>query len=289
MERKMQDPVVQAELIKEMAPWNANETCHRVILTLPLEPPPSLAQMIEPCTRKAELFGAHDRNLGLAHPKTAAPGARRSTDWTVIAVDLPDNLLDMTTNHMELESEYFVIGDTAHTPLEIEVAPMTINGDITNLILLARCPQPPFYLVEGQILPQAIPILVEVAVDGKSPEDYWAGVVDEEKPSLACNLTRGSDYLHVEGVLDTGADMTIIPERMWPSQWDLQPVAGKIQGVGGVKLAKISKSIVQIEGWDGILASFHLFVTDYKCPLWGRDTMSQWGVKLIIPKTPQDF
>ncbi|KAF4798799.1 endogenous retrovirus group K member 25 Pro protein-like protein [Turdus rufiventris] len=132
-------------------------------------------------------------------------------------VDLPNNLLDMTTNHMELESEYFVIGDTAHTPLETEVAPMTINGDITNLILLARCPQPPFCLIKGQILPQAIPIPAEVPVDRKSPEICWAEVVDEDKPSLACNLTCGSDHLHVEGVLDIGADVTIITKRMSPS------------------------------------------------------------------------
>ncbi|KAF4805569.1 hypothetical protein TURU_000522 [Turdus rufiventris] len=195
----------------------------------------------------------------------------------------------MTLYHMELDSEYFVIGDTAHTPLEIEVAPMTIKGSISCLILLARCPQPPFYLVEGQILSQAIPIPKEVNVDGKSTEVYWEEVVGEEKPSLACSLTRGSDNLHVEGVLDTGADVMIIPERMWPSHWELQPVARKIQGVGGVKLEKISKSIMQIEGPDGKLTSVCPFVTDYKCPLWGRDTMSQWGIQIIIPKTPQDF
>ncbi|KAF4804110.1 endogenous retrovirus group K member 25 Pro protein-like protein [Turdus rufiventris] len=180
----------------------------------------------------------------------------------------------MTLYYMELDNEYFDIGNTAHTPLEIEVAPMTIKESITCLILLVRCPQP-FYLVEEQILPQAIPIPTEVTVAGKSPEVYWAEVVDEDKPSLACNLTHGSHPLHVEGVLDTGADVMIIPKRMWLSHWELQLMSGKIQGVGGVKLAKISKSVVQIEGSDGKLASVYPFVTDYKCPLWGRDTISQ--------------
>ncbi|RMC20518.1 hypothetical protein DUI87_01369 [Hirundo rustica rustica] len=80
VERQVQDPVVQAELIKEMAQRNANETCHRIILSLPLDPSPSLAQMIEACTRRAELFSAPERNPGLTHPKpvaAAAPGARR--------------------------------------------------------------------------------------------------------------------------------------------------------------------------------------------------------------------
>ncbi|RMC20465.1 hypothetical protein DUI87_01315 [Hirundo rustica rustica] len=80
VERQVQDPVVQAELIKEMAQRNANETCRRIILSLPLDPSPSLAQMIEACTRRAELFSAPERNPGLKHPKpvaAAAPGARR--------------------------------------------------------------------------------------------------------------------------------------------------------------------------------------------------------------------
>ncbi|RMC20302.1 hypothetical protein DUI87_01149 [Hirundo rustica rustica] len=80
VERQVQDPVVQAELIKEMAQRNANETCRRSILSLPLDPSPSLAQMIEACTRRAELFSAPERNPGLTHPKpmaAAAPGPRR--------------------------------------------------------------------------------------------------------------------------------------------------------------------------------------------------------------------
>ncbi|KAF4798351.1 hypothetical protein TURU_064980 [Turdus rufiventris] len=203
-----------------------------------------------------------------------------------LSVDLTNNLVDMTINHMELDCENFVTGNTAHTPLEIEVAPMTIKGDITHLILQALCPQPLFCLLRVQIRSQAIPIPAKVPVDGKSPKVYWAEVVGEDKPSMICNLTRGSDHFHVEGVLDTGADVTIIPERMWPSHWDLQPVAGKIHGIEGMKLAKISKSFVQIEGPDGKLVSVCPFVTDYKSPLWGRDTMSQWGVKIIIHKAP---
>ncbi|KAF4792248.1 hypothetical protein TURU_123130 [Turdus rufiventris] len=80
VERQVIDPVVQAELIKEMAQRNANEACRRVILSLPLEPPPSLAQMIEAYTRKAEQFSAPERNPGPAQAKSAAavtPGPRK--------------------------------------------------------------------------------------------------------------------------------------------------------------------------------------------------------------------
>ncbi|KAF4791522.1 endogenous retrovirus group K member 25 Pro protein-like protein [Turdus rufiventris] len=139
---------------------------------------------------------------------------KSSTGWAVIGVDLLDNSQDVTINHTGLDSEYFVTGDSAHTPLETEVAPMTIKGDITHLILLVRCPQPPFYLAKGQILTHAIPVPAEVPLDEKTSAVYWAEVVGKDKPSMACNLTHGLDHFHVEGLLDMGADMTIIPERM---------------------------------------------------------------------------
>lgn len=123
----------------------------------------------------------------------------------------------MTKDGTRLDSEYFVIWDTAHTPMEIEVAPMTIKGDIPNLILLARCPQLPFYLDKGQIIAQAIPVPADISVEDKAPGVYWAEVVGEDKPIMGCNLKRGTEHLHVEGLLDTGADVRIIPERLRPS------------------------------------------------------------------------
>ncbi|TRZ05302.1 hypothetical protein HGM15179_021805 [Zosterops borbonicus] len=140
----------------------------------------------------------------------------KSIDWTVVTVDLSNTSQDLTVHHMGLDSEYFVIGDTAHTPSQIEIAPMTIKGKITGLMLLVHCMHPPFYLAEGKILAQAIPIPAEIIADGKSPEVYWVEVVGEDRPTMAGNIACGSERLHVHGVLDTATDVTIIPKTMWP-------------------------------------------------------------------------
>ncbi|RMC20095.1 hypothetical protein DUI87_00975 [Hirundo rustica rustica] len=73
IERQVQDPTAQTELIKEMAQRNANEACRRVILGLPIDPSPTLPQIIEACTKKAELFSLPERKPGSTNPKTVAP------------------------------------------------------------------------------------------------------------------------------------------------------------------------------------------------------------------------
>ncbi|RMC06407.1 hypothetical protein DUI87_15841 [Hirundo rustica rustica] len=92
------------------------------------------------------------------------------------------NRQNRTICQLDQNCEHFVIGDTAHTPSEIEIAPETIKGGLNDLIHLACCPQPPFYLAEGQIITQAIPVPTGVPVDDKTPDAYWAEVVGEDKP-----------------------------------------------------------------------------------------------------------
>ncbi|XP_019142406.2 uncharacterized protein LOC109144841 [Corvus cornix cornix] len=217
--------------------------------------------------------------------RTATDHLLRSDQWTVVAVEPLEGGLVPSGG----SCKYLAVGDTKHAPQELEACPAILTNDPAQRLLVARCINPPFYLAKGQVLAQAISIPSGIPVDSKSPDVYWAEVVGENKPIIYCNVQQGNDTICLEGLLDTGADVMIIPWGQWPSHWELQPMAGRIQGIGGTKLAKISKSIVQTEGPDGKLATLSPFVMDYQAPLWGRDAMSQWRMRLEILKTPQDF
>uniref|UniRef100_A0A674H7J4 Uncharacterized protein n=1 Tax=Taeniopygia guttata TaxID=59729 RepID=A0A674H7J4_TAEGU len=152
------------------------------------------------------------------------------------------------------------------------------------------------FLPKGQVIAQAIPVTGSPVF----PEHLWkksaaqahkvcaAHIMGSDKPRMGCNIWHGDQHRWLNGLLDTGADVTVIPSKDWPSRWELQDVAGQIQGVGGSQLAKQSKNIVQFVGPDGQSAYIRPFVLDYTEPLWGRDLMAQWGAKLEIP-TPQVF
>ena len=126
---------------------------------------------------------------------------------------------------------------------------------------MVHCVHPPFFMPHGQIIAQVILMPNELPVDDSSLDVYWTEVIGENKPWIECGLRRGEDYLHLRGMLDTGADMTLIPTIKWPSHWELQLMIGKVEGIGGTQVIKLCKN-VQIEGPDGQLASLHPFVLD---------------------------
>ncbi|RMC16699.1 hypothetical protein DUI87_06639 [Hirundo rustica rustica] len=207
----------------------------------------------------------------------------RTADWVLASV----NTEEQGSWPVE-EGEFIVIGACKHTPLEIEILPGTLVNNPGRLVLWLRCAHPPTYLAKGQIIAQMIPTR-----GPKVPSETLmvcpVQAITEERPRVACEFSVGGEALKITGLLDTGADVTVVPTKNWLSHWALQNVAGHVQGVGGLQLAKQSKSMVQIKGARGQLANIRPFLLDYKEPLLGRDLMSQWGVTIDIPDPSQDF
>lgn len=204
-----------------------------------------------------------------------------------------------------LDHQFVIVGDTKHTPRDMQVYPALVSSGNHRFTITVSCLRPPLFLPKGNIVAQAIPIregdevltedcpshcsslpnkhLEAEAKLNDTPHVAWAQRLGSSKPRLECRMSKGRDTISIRGMLDTGADVTIIPAREWPSHWELQNVGGCITGVGGSQLAKQSKSIVQITGPDGQLAHVRPFVLNYSEPLWGRDTLEQWGAKIDLP------
>ncbi|RMC17221.1 hypothetical protein DUI87_05799 [Hirundo rustica rustica] len=207
----------------------------------------------------------------------------RSVDWTFISV----NMKEQGTWPVQGE-EFIVIGDCKYTPQEIEVLPGTLANNPENLVLWLRCTHPLTFIPKGHIIAQIIPTRGPTYTS-KVPMACPVQAITEERARVACEFMVGGETLNITGLLDTGANVTVVPAKDWPSHWALQDVAGHVQGVGGLQLARQSKSIVQIKGPKGQLANIRPFVLDYKEPLLGRDLMAQWGVKIDVPDPSVDI
>ncbi|RMC21101.1 hypothetical protein DUI87_01958 [Hirundo rustica rustica] len=233
--------------------------------------------------QEEEMYRFLEETILLCKREVITGSLFNTPDWQVVTVD-PGQV----TNLQQPDSKYLVIGDSKHTPSEIEIAPGPLPSGPEQLALLAHCIHPPLFLPKGQVIARAIP-LPKLPYDDLYLSVYWAEMVEENKSIIWCGLKRERDFIQLQGMMDTGSYMMVIPPHKWLSHWELQPVAGKVTGIGGTKLAKQSKSIVQIERPDEQLASLHPFVLYSKFTLWGRDAMFQWGVKLEISKNPREF
>ncbi|RMB99718.1 hypothetical protein DUI87_23720 [Hirundo rustica rustica] len=193
----------------------------------------------------------------------------KDDDWNLVSVDNSEQ-----GTWPRVEGKLIVVGDCKHTPKEIEIFPGTLDNNPGRFVLWLRCTHPPTFIPKGQIVAQIIPTC-ERPEEDNIPTACPVHNITEAKPQVGCELSVGGEAINITSLLDTGVDMTILPAKHWPSHWALENVAGHVQGIGGMQLAKQSKSVVQIKGPEGQLASLRPFVLDYKEPLLGRDLMAQ--------------
>ncbi|XP_014116412.1 PREDICTED: endogenous retrovirus group K member 113 Pol protein-like [Pseudopodoces humilis] len=88
----------------------------------------------------------------------------------------------------------------------------------------------------------------------------WTQVVGSNKPIMECSLFCKGEKIHRPGMLDTGADVTIIAHSEWPANWELRPVVGMILGIEGVAVSMRSRHNVIVEGPEGKMATIQPFV-----------------------------
>ncbi|OWK51704.1 Endogenous retrovirus group K member 25 Pol protein [Lonchura striata] len=254
MEAQVPDECLREGMLATVAKQNANEPCRQAILSLPLEPEPTLQAMLQDRTIKH---------------RTNEPAYMRedvefiSTAWLALtdALHLRDDHWHFVTVNADdpgtwrnIRSKYIVLGDTKYTPLDITIAPC----------LTSRNPD------QGQIIAQAIPI----SGPPVHPEDLWRKSAKQDY--------QGQEFKHINGLLDTGADVTVIPERDWPSRWELQNVAGKIQGV--FRAATIEERPTQKLNW---LTDTPVWLVEEQLAKGNiQETTSPWNSPVFVLKKP---
>ncbi|RMC17253.1 hypothetical protein DUI87_05831 [Hirundo rustica rustica] len=261
IEAQVKNEMAREHILSEIAFSNANDLCRAAILSLPLHPKPTLPDMLQ-LTEGLHL---------------------KDDNWNFVSVDNSEQ-----GTWPRVKGKLIVVGDCKHTPKEIEILPGTLDNNPGKFVLWLRCTHPPTFLPKGQTVAQIIPTWEHLEEDN-IPTACPVHNITEVKPQVGCELQVGDEAINITGLLDTGAHVTVIPAKHWPSRWALENVAGHVQGIGGMQLARQSKSVVQIKGPKGQLASLRPFVLDYREPLLGRDLMAQWGVTIDIPDPPQDF
>ncbi|XP_043394752.1 endogenous retrovirus group K member 10 Pro protein-like [Chelonia mydas] len=84
------------------------------------------------------------------------------------------------------------------------------------------------------------------------------------------------------GLVDTGADVTVIRDPEWPVGWPTVP-SKELWGIGGSKPGRQSLSWVTVSKPGGcVLATIRPFVLPVHLNIWGRDLLTKLDTTLNI-------
>ena len=98
------------------------------------------------------------------------------------------------------------------------------------------------------------------------------------------NLKLTFEGKSFEGLIDTGADVTIIRGQDWPSTWPLSDTLTHLQGIGYANNPKRSSKLLTWRDEEGKSGQIQPYVmSNLPVTLWGRDLLSQMGIIMCSP------
>lgn len=183
-----------------------------------------------------------------------------------------------------------ILGRSSLTLKGLIVHPGIIDQDYTGeLQVLCSCPQGVFSISSGDGIAQLIilPSLHDhfpssgvprgTVKFGSSGTDSAYLMMDlNSRPSLELNI-EGETFT---GILDTGADKSIISSSWWPKTWPVTQSSHSLQGLGYEASPTISSHSLIWHAPEGQSGRFIPYVLPLPVNLWGRDVLQGLGLTL---------
>lgn len=166
-----------------------------------------------------------------------------------------------TDIHTDRDTDYLIIGDSTRGLLELFIYPEVVRVSAEGTFTIrTQCLTAPWFLPAGMWIATVIPIPAGVSRDNRLPSVYWAKLVGQNKPALSCRVLNGKFAAHLQGMVDTRANVTVIARSEWPDQWGLQTTGETLKGIGRKTTTLRSSAPLVIKGPDGNTATVRPFV-----------------------------
>lgn len=167
---------------------------------------------------------------------------------------------------------------------------VSVNCD-EELLVLANACSPPLYIPPKTAIAIAI-ALPMCAIDQlpprcssvatENPEVCWVQHISHDRPIVICQLSNNGVQINVKGMIDTGADVSLVSYYVWPTDWKLRHPPGVITGIGGVTPCLQSDSMITVTGPGNKKALLRPYIVQKPITVWGRDLLSQWGARIEL-------
>ena len=183
-----------------------------------------------------------------------------------------------------------ILGHSSLTMKGLVIHPGVVDQDYEGeLQVLCSSPRGVFSISSGDRIAQLVvlPSLHDQYPSSDSPRGTRRfGSSGNDSAYLVVNLdTRPVLELHIEGkpfkgILDTGADKSIISSHWWPKSWPLTESSHPLRGLGYEASPTISSRLLRWHSLEGQSGEFTPFVLPLPVNLWGRDVLLGLGLTL---------
>lgn len=112
---------------------------------------------------------------------------------------------------------------------------------------------------------------------GSTGNDLMCLTMDMSNRPMTVLKIRGKPFW---GLLDTGADKSIINLADWPKQWPLVKANQTLRGLGIAHSPDVSAASLDWEDDEGHKGVFQPYVCSLPVTLWGRDVLEQMNIVL---------
>ena len=104
----------------------------------------------------------------------------------------------------------------------------------------------------------------------------------DQRPVLELRV----DGKAILGLLDTGADRSIIAQKDWPQGWPVQNSNQMLRGLGYAKAPDMSARSLKWKDAEGHSGEIQPYVLELPISLWGRDLLKDLGLRLTNESSP---
>ncbi|KAJ7428286.1 hypothetical protein WISP_01390 [Willisornis vidua] len=262
--KQVSDPSVQDFLFKSLVIEKANEECRKILRPLK---DPTLLDMIEAC-----------RNVDYA-----------KEDLKLVAdthnILMGEECTIAVTSHIPLSAgeSYLVLPAEDAASRGIIAQPEIITPDLTDtnhFSLSCRVLLPPVDISQQELVAVLLPVPQLQHQQSDTKAVNWASTLSDDQPLMTVEVASPLGQTSIRGLLDTGADVTIIANRDWPESWPKEETAVRVSGVGGAQYPLSSRHFLSFTDVDNQTATCKLLILPLPTTLWGRDILAQWGTKI---------
>uniref|UniRef100_A0A673UKJ6 Gag-Pro-Pol polyprotein n=1 Tax=Suricata suricatta TaxID=37032 RepID=A0A673UKJ6_SURSU len=185
-----------------------------------------------------------------------------------------------------------ILGRSSTSLKGIQVIPGVIDSDYTGEIkIMVSPPNQTVQIMKGQRIAQLLllPYLTNNNLQTQEPRQdkgfgptdlaFWEREITDKRP-LKTIKVNGKE---IKGLLDTGADVSCISGKDWPSSWPTHSTVTSLVGTGSAPSVAKSSQILPWTSDDSSGTFTPYVIPSIPCTLWGRDVLSQMGLLLLSP------